>query len=190
MPDDFSTGLCAADEICLDVTVQDTDFDIAFTNVNFGAFDIETGKLCFPADSSGLYEIIMSVGDDCDNTVTDTTYVTVTINEPPLVDAGDDFTSFLCEPGEVCADVLISDPEGNLTVTTSLGTYDAETGKVCFLPEAPGQYELIVSVTDDCEVTRRRHRAYRRVVQYGAGGQRPEGYDDLPLFAASHLSPG
>jgi len=49
----------------------------------------------------------------------------------------------------ICLDADVSDPDGNLvTVETSLGTY--ENGQVCFIPYSMGDFEIIVTATDEC----------------------------------------
>lgn len=150
MPDALSESLCEADSICFDVTIQDAEFDVTSVTLNQGTYDAGTGTVCFYATEAGEYEIILTASDDCGNSTVDTTVVTVGMNEPPMVDLGDDFDIFACDQlGEVCVDVSITD--GNdYTVATNIGQYNESTGQVCFVPETAGQYTLIVEVTDVC----------------------------------------
>jgi len=150
MPDAITESLCYADTICFDVTVEDAEFDVTFVTVNQGVYDAEAGNICFFADTTGEYEIILTASDDCGNVAEDTTIVTVGMNEAPLVDLGEDFDIFDCDLlTEICVDVTITD-DNDYTVATNLGQYNENTGQVCFVPDATGSYTLIVEVTDVC----------------------------------------
>jgi len=150
MPETLTESLCEADSICFDVTIEDAEFDVTSVTVNQGVYDAEAGTICFFAETAGEYEIILTASDDCDNTAVDTTLVTVGMNEPPLVDLGDDLDVFSCdELGEICVDVTVTD-DNDYTVSSNIGQYNESTGQVCFVPDIAGEYALIVEVTDIC----------------------------------------
>ncbi|MDH3938192.1 MAG: T9SS type A sorting domain-containing protein [candidate division Zixibacteria bacterium] len=152
--DDFEKFLCEPSEICFDVAVSDIDQDIATITTSFGTYNPDTDQLCFYADTAGSYIIIVTATDSCGASTSDTTTVTVELNEAPYVDAGDDFEIGLCGLTQVCFDLTVGDPDGNLvTILSSMGTYDPLTGQVCFDVEYDGTYELIIEATDECDVT-------------------------------------
>ncbi len=152
--DDSATFLCEPTEICFDVAVTDADMDVLTVTVNNGVYNSDAQQVCFNADTAGSYMIIVTAADSCGATASDTTVVTVDLNEPPYVDLGADFEVGLCGLAEVCVDITVGDDDGNLlTVTPSLGSYDPQTGKVCFEVDHDGTYELIVEATDECGAT-------------------------------------
>ncbi len=150
MPDDFTTRLCEPGDICFDVTIADTDFDITRLDISFGTYDAGTGRVCFFADVADDYPIEITVADGCGNSITKTTVVTVEFNDAPVVVLPDDYSTFLCELAEICVDVTITAAE-DVTVTSSFGQYNADAGQICFTPDGPGTYEITVEATDDCE---------------------------------------
>ncbi|MCD6250319.1 MAG: T9SS type A sorting domain-containing protein [candidate division Zixibacteria bacterium] len=152
MPEFLDYTLCGSGDVCFDVVMEDAEFDITNISLNFGNYDINTGQVCFFADTAGTYIFDMTVADSCDNETSGSTTVAIAFNEAPVVELGDDFEVFGCVFEEICVDVTITDDD-DVTVYTSLGQYDPITGQVCFLPETSGTYELIVEATDLCGVT-------------------------------------
>ncbi|MCP4550379.1 MAG: hypothetical protein GY835_28300, partial [bacterium] len=55
-----------------------------------------------------------------------------------------------CDPGEVCIDLLI-DGEPR-SVTTSYGSYNVETGQICFYADSAGQYDIQIIAEGPCNV--------------------------------------
>jgi hypothetical protein len=149
MPAAFDYTLCQPGEVCFDVVMEDAEFDISNIAVSYGSYDIATGRLCFAADTAGVYEIEMLVSDSCGNAAGGLTAVTVDFNDMPSISLGDDQTIFGCELSEICVDVIVSDDD-LVSVISNLGVYNASSGQVCFTPEAAGEYELIVTATDQC----------------------------------------
>jgi hypothetical protein len=146
---DFAIALCKPEQVCFHVLVDDIDFNIASVTPSFGTYDRQTNRVCFMADSSGRYTIITTAADSCGATGLDTTVVTVTLNQPPVVHLGVDTTINLCQPEEICLPVLVED--ANLkSVFTSVG--QIRDNKICFTPEGSGTFAIIVTATDDCNV--------------------------------------
>jgi len=146
--DDFSVVQCAPEEICIPVEFTADDIQ-SHILPQYGTFDSTTNQICFTPDRVGDYQIEFGLTDGCGRTITDTIIVSVDFSTPPIVTLGDDFDVKLCEIEPICVDVALS---GNYTsVTPNLGSYDPQTGQVCFLPEGPGSYELIVSAADSCD---------------------------------------
>ena len=150
MAGDFSTSLCQPETVCFDASADDQDFNIEEITVNYGYYDKPTNRVCFDADTSGVYEIILTATDSCGAFDSDTTLVTVSVNQMPVVSLGDDFSVSQCEPEEICADVNIAD-DNIQTFFLSYGQYNSETGQICFTPDTAGTYEIVARIVDDCE---------------------------------------
>ncbi|MFZ5980901.1 MAG: Ig-like domain-containing protein [Candidatus Zixiibacteriota bacterium] len=113
-----------------------------------------SADICFLADTTGVYEITASATDVCGNTGNDVMYVTVAMNRPPVADAGDNFTLFVCNNSEVCFDVAFSDPDGNLdygTLYSGPGTLNGN--QICFTPSGAGNYTFVIKAVDECVLT-------------------------------------
>ncbi|MBU0983291.1 MAG: PRC-barrel domain-containing protein, partial [candidate division Zixibacteria bacterium] len=150
--DDAELALCTSEAICISATADDLDFDIADVVANYGTYDAGTNLLCFDVDTSGVYELILTATDECGATDSDTAYVTVTLNEAPIVALGDDTTVSLCEPSEICLTAAVTD--ANLAyVSTMGGLYDSTAGTLCFTADTSGTYVVAIFATDDCELT-------------------------------------
>ncbi|MBI5266936.1 MAG: T9SS type A sorting domain-containing protein [candidate division Zixibacteria bacterium] len=148
---DFSVFLCRPESVCFAANVDDPDFNVVAIHTSFGAYDKTSNRICFNADTAGLYRIITTATDSCGASAMDTTIVTVTMNQPPVVRLGADTTINLCQPEEVCLPMLVQD--ANLkSVFTTLG--QIRDNKVCFTPEGAGTFTIIVTATDDCNVVR------------------------------------
>ncbi len=151
MDDDFSLSLYQPETICFSATADDLDFDIADISVNFGYYDDATNRVCFFADTTGEYTLILTAMDSSGATDSDTTIVTVAmagaVNSTPVVSGMPDSTLYLCYPREVCLPVDIFDPDGDIdSIWVNRGWY--EDGQVCFIPYDSGHYELIVTAID------------------------------------------
>ncbi|MBU0985327.1 MAG: T9SS type A sorting domain-containing protein, partial [candidate division Zixibacteria bacterium] len=153
MPDDTTLHLCEAGEVCFDAVVRDTDFDIVSIDVSYGTYNPETDQICFAADVDGQYAIILTVTDDCGNVVEDTTIVDVTINKPPDVILGDDFSALVCEGDEVCVYIGWELDGTWMLMKPNFGVFNAANHEICFTPDTAGIYELIVKLTDKCGQT-------------------------------------
>ena len=107
--------------------------------------------ICFTADTTGLYPVIVTATDACGNTGGDTMYVTVTRNSAPTANAGADFSVFQCAAEEICFGVSFSDPDNNLALTELVsGPGTLSGGQVCFTPATAGTYSFIIHAVDSC----------------------------------------
>ncbi|MFH1686970.1 MAG: T9SS type A sorting domain-containing protein [bacterium] len=145
---DFTANLCEPGEICFDAVVDDADGDQLTVVSSFGNYDAAADRICFWADTAGVYAVSVTATDECGAEATATIYVTVAFGGVPTVDLGDDFSTASCEALPVCVDANISG--GYTSVVASLGTYNSQTGQVCFTPDGAGQYMLIVDVFSEC----------------------------------------
>ncbi len=147
--DDFAVAPCTTEAICFHATADDQDFNIASITTNIGTYDPETNRICFTPDTSGVYEVTLTVTDSCGLSSSATTAVTVTKNVPPTISLGDDFSTIACGDEPVCVTPEVSD--NNLTrVTTNFSYYNTETGQICFTPDTAGVYTLAATAIDDC----------------------------------------
>ncbi|HKK19881.1 MAG TPA: hypothetical protein VJ983_00285, partial [candidate division Zixibacteria bacterium] len=147
--DDFTVSPCTPEAICFHATADDPDFNIATIETNIGSYDGETNRICFTPDTSGVYEITLTVTDSCGLNDLATTLVTVNMNEPPQISLGDDFSVDACEGQSICVTPEVSD--NNLTrISTNFSYFNSETGEICFVPDTAGVYTLVATAIDDC----------------------------------------
>jgi len=146
---DSTIFMCDPAMICFPVDISDDNN--AITNIDVIGGSYSNGFVCFTPDNEGSFAIIITAFDDCGNSASDSTSITVVTNTPPIVTMGDDDSLFLCEMEEVCVDVNIHDDDANImSVSSNIGYYDMRLGKVCFTPETIGIYEIIVTASDSC----------------------------------------
>ncbi|MCH9031519.1 MAG: hypothetical protein IIB00_04595, partial [candidate division Zixibacteria bacterium] len=153
--DSQSVSLCSAVVACVPLEFSDPDGDSLLIGLNFGEYNPISGELCFSADTSGQYLIIVSATDICGAVASDTVIVNVIINEAPEISLviPPDSTIILCGIQEVCLPVDISDIPGNINIIaifTSFGIYDSIAQEVCFTPSGPGELTLVITAVDAC----------------------------------------
>jgi len=149
-PNDTTVFLCSAGSICIPVSYTPETAEIMISPVG----EYVDGNICFNADTSGIYGIQMIASSDC-GTDTCEFNVTVEFNIPPVVDAGNDTTIFMCEFEQVCLPVNITDSD-NLIARVEVsndGFYNGEADRICFTPPGVGTYCLIVTAYDECDAT-------------------------------------
>ncbi len=145
--------LCNPGDICAAYTVTDPDDNVTLEQLlsGYGTIDTVTNTVCIFADTSGVYTIVVGVVDGCGETDSDTLNITVELNRPPVADAGNDRTLFLCGPSEVCWPASCTDPDDNLDscyLTEGVGIYAA--GRICFTPDTSGIYVFVLRSVDIC----------------------------------------
>jgi hypothetical protein len=175
LPSDVDTCLPPDQNLCVKY-ITATDPDTADTIVlemvsGPGTFVPDTGlsslsdSLCFDVGSSdSTYELVFKVTDSCDSTRQDTFYVTVNVNQPPVLLLPADLDTFLCDPQEICIDSIIAyDPDSADTFIVQMiegsGVFDPDTGVApdsidtthCFTPAGKDStYRFVFKVTDPC----------------------------------------
>jgi hypothetical protein len=180
VPTDIDTCLPPGSTLCVKnilATDPDTEDTLVLEKVSGpGTFVPDTGlspisdSICFdPESNDSTYEFVFKVTDSCDSTRQDTFYVTVNVNEPPVVTLPADIDTFLCDPQEICFDSLIAfDPDSGDTFVVDMiegsGTFDPDTGvspdsivrNHCFTPAAnDSTYRFIFEIVDPCGETDR-----------------------------------
>jgi hypothetical protein len=152
--------LCASGTVCVPVSCSDVDGNLKTCEMvsTVGTYDPGTGRVCITSDfgtgSSKIYPIIMKATDSCGAVDYDTSFVTINFNHPPVVQGPPNFTAFIDKVGQLCFDVIFSDPDNNCPIDsiriTPVGTYNPTTHQVCFDADTTGHYCLILSATDYC----------------------------------------
>ncbi|MCK4461150.1 MAG: hypothetical protein KAW46_05065, partial [candidate division Zixibacteria bacterium] len=137
---------CYPQSVCLPVSIEDVDGNIVQITSSLGT--VSEGTVCLDILLAGTYEVIIEATDECGLVDADTVVITADPGVDPFVILPDDFDTLLCGGESICVDVTTIAGYGSLI--TNLGTYDEQTGQVCFTPEGAGLYSLIVEVTDTC----------------------------------------
>ncbi len=107
--------------------------------------------ICFPADTAGTYRVIVFASDHCTHSGADTMFVTVTMNQPPVVNAGADSSVFQCVASQICKTISFSDPNDNIQTKQLISGPGSLVGnQVCFTPTMSGTNTFIVRATDSC----------------------------------------
>ncbi len=107
--------------------------------------------ICFTPDTAGVYTVIVTASDKCSNVGADTAYVTVSMGNAPVANAGNDFTQELCSLSDVCFGVSFSDIDNDLALTelvSGIGTLSGN--QICFTPPSDGAYSFIIHAVDSC----------------------------------------
>ncbi|MEA2030215.1 MAG: hypothetical protein U9N55_01285, partial [candidate division Zixibacteria bacterium] len=122
--------VCETDTICVPVSINGSGLTVTVSPI--GTYD--AGNVCFPADTSGHYEIHIlaetACGDDSCVVVSD-----VTINSSPVADdPGSAVDTFMCAAAQICYQFSASDVDGGALTWSRLsgaGSVDAN-GNWCF----------------------------------------------------------
>ncbi len=82
LPPDFTAFQEAAGPVCFGAQIDDVDDNLAnYTIMPSGVYDPGQGEICFSADTSGTYCLIVSASDQCGATTTDTVCVEIELDE-------------------------------------------------------------------------------------------------------------
>ncbi len=151
-PDDMTIVLCSlGDEVCIDGFIYyDPDGDLVSVEVNVGTLEGDT--LCFVVPAEGVYEITLTVVDDCGLVNSCTISITAVLNSPPTITCLDDFTMIIEELEEICLpDIEFTDPDDNIVTIDVTGGYIVD-GVFCFVPDW-GINTITIVCTDSCGAT-------------------------------------
>jgi hypothetical protein len=151
---DTTMRLCKLDPVCFPVSAATPSGVQVPVVKDCGPGTIANGQLCFTPTAAGLYTFCFYANDDCGGVVRDTAKITITLNNPPVANAGRDSSLSQCAPAPICWPASCSDPDGNLQSCTLLsgpGTYNGS--QICFTPTGTGIYTFILKATDLCGET-------------------------------------
>ncbi len=148
----FDAFVCdPTDVVCFDLTVTDVDNNIASVVTNLGTPVFQNGRVqyCFSPDTTGVYRVIATVVDSCRLIDFDTTFITVDMNTPPVVDLGPGQGGTFCTGQTICIPLTVTD--GNLeSLNVTGGEYNPTTGQVCVTATGPGVHTIIAVAVDSC----------------------------------------
>jgi len=152
---------CALTQICVNYTVYDADgLAGAVESLVSGppGATINTGadQVCFTPAAAGAYSIIVQIADTCSAIGRDTININVTLNAPPTIAFGNDFSVLQCSPAQICVPYAVADPNGLNGAVESLvsgpagAAINQAADLVCFTPVTSGVYSIIAKITDSC----------------------------------------
>jgi len=121
-----------------------------------GVIDPQTGVLTYQPDTSGVFVFEVVLDSECGS---DTAVITdqLVLNLPPRC-IGFDTAVYLCDPVEICFEILATDPEGDpieISMLEGLGTFTQTSdtsGVTCFVPldVDSARYIFIYRAADSC----------------------------------------
>ncbi len=155
IPNDTTLFQCTPTEIRLPINSSDIDNNFDHYEILAGAGSIVGNEWVYtPTSDQSVMVKIMGV-DSCGSVCIDSFTVSLEINDPPVVSAGDDFTQFLCDVQEICFPITFSDPNNNfdfVQLVSNVGTLNTSTNEICFTPSATdGQnYGFVLRGVDQC----------------------------------------
>ncbi|MDF1543773.1 MAG: T9SS type A sorting domain-containing protein [bacterium] len=147
--DDFSFDICGSREICFPINVVDQN--IHYVSSSIGGYNVQTGEVCFTADTAGLYTVVVEVGDGCDQIASDTINIIVTEQESPVVSLGSDTSLALCQTEEICLDYSVAGAYDS--IYSNIGTLNPAESNICFTPVDGGTYTLVLTAFGACGST-------------------------------------
>jgi hypothetical protein len=151
-PGNSAMLVCNLDQICIP-GFGASDPNGNLTSVTVNGLPLTEGQVCF-TPVVGANVLTLTATDACGLVATCATTVTVTLNQPPVADAGSDLSVFQCVPTQVCIPASCADPNENLTtcqLVSAVGTYNGTN--ICFTPTVGGNYAFILKATDACGLT-------------------------------------
>ncbi|MBD3258239.1 T9SS type A sorting domain-containing protein, partial [candidate division GN15 bacterium] len=147
-PDPQSLFICEAGEVCIPITVMTPGATIDVSPIGH----YNAGNICFPADTSGYYEIAIVATTDC-GTDSCSIVADITINSNPIADEPTSpVDTFICATDQICYQFTASDIDGgDLTWSrvSGAGTVSA-SGEWCFTGGGKSTYTVCAAVTDEC----------------------------------------
>ncbi|MBK7093433.1 MAG: T9SS type A sorting domain-containing protein [bacterium] len=149
-PGNQTLFVCNLNQICIDgFSATDAENNIASYQVTGGT--IQGNQLCFtPVAGPNMIRVIAI--DACGLADTCVTTVTITLNTPPVANAGADQNLNCRTSGDpICWNVSCTDVDaGTLTceLVSPVGTLSGN--QICFAPTASGSYTFIMKATDQC----------------------------------------
>ncbi|HUV29755.1 MAG TPA: T9SS type A sorting domain-containing protein [Acidobacteriota bacterium] len=146
-PDPIDRFLCTPDTVCVPVGVVGTGAVVTITPI--GTYT--GGNVCFPADTSGHYELQIVAATDC-GTDTCLLIADITINSPPVATNPPSVDTFLCAAGQICAQFAATDADGDLYEWRRLSGNGTVTpgGLWCFDAPTSGSYSVTAEILDSC----------------------------------------
>ncbi|MGB2698468.1 MAG: FlgD immunoglobulin-like domain containing protein [Candidatus Zixiibacteriota bacterium] len=159
---DASVSICPGDSVCLAIFASDPDPKDSITVEMIsgaGVYNPVTDTTpifdthCFYPNTSGKYTFIFKVTDKGGLWDTDTTELTVDVDQPPVIIAPDTLKFNLCDTATVCFRITIIDPGDWITFeVTYPGHIISCQGypELCFHAYTDTTYNFTIIATDMC----------------------------------------
>ncbi|UCD95294.1 MAG: T9SS type A sorting domain-containing protein [Candidatus Zixiibacteriota bacterium] len=149
-PGDTSVFICDPDTLCFAVGGIPIGADVTIFPQS-AWYDSQQGTICFYTNCSVEKNLKIVVENEC-GADSCTFSVDVTMNSKPLVIMPPDMNMTVCEIGEICIPVGISDADNNVVSVSASGgaTYNPITNRVCFTPATSGEYVIKIRALDGC----------------------------------------
>ncbi len=148
-PGDTSMFVCDLSPITLDgFGCSDPDDNLSTCSVNNGTL---SGSQVTFTPVAGVNMLILTATDACGETDACTTYVTVTLNSPPVCNLPGNQSFFQCTPTQVCLPVSATDVDNNLVdcqIISGPGTLSG--GNWCYTPAGDETVVVTIRCTDVC----------------------------------------
>jgi len=148
--EDFSIEACLERQVCVGFDVLDTDENIRSVLANYGTI-IGTDSVCFDADTSGIYAIVVTAADSCGAIESDTITVTVKVNEPPFLSLGADISREVCAGDTICVYINVEDDN----LAGIVANYFPQGNYICFTADSSGRYVVDALAYDSCDAETR-----------------------------------
>lgn len=154
LPADTTFWSCQLQQVCLPVSVEDIDRNVASVLIEGAVYDDYYQTACFTPESEGEYVVSVTAYDSCGAYDGDTVVVTVATNRPPVIEYTlEDSVFRVCSFEEICIPLSITDPDNNLSsITVGSPFYINTDTSVCFIPDRAGDYCMTVQAADLCGV--------------------------------------
>ncbi|MCK4372623.1 MAG: hypothetical protein KAW61_05720, partial [candidate division Zixibacteria bacterium] len=138
--------ICEAGTVCIPVGIYGSGAIVTVSPI--GSYT--SGNLCFPADSSGYYEILVVATTDC-GTDSCLVVVDVTINSAPAATDPPPVDTFLCEATQICYQFEATDVDGGSLTWSRLSGDGSVTGDGLWCFNATGGSQTVTArVADSC----------------------------------------
>ena len=158
MPNDTTLFQCSPTEIRLPINSSDVDNNFDHCEILAGPGSIIGNEWVYTPTSDQSVLVKIMCLDSCGASCIDSFTVSLEVNDPPVVDAGDDFVQFLCDVEQICFPITFSDPNNNfdsVLLVSPTGSYNSSTQEVCFTPTAidGSKYTFVLQAVDLCGAT-------------------------------------
>jgi len=146
-PEPQTESLCAADTVCVPVSINGGNLSVTVTPTGW----YSAGNVCFVADTSGHYALTVIANTLCGADTCAFT-VDVTINTPPTAaDPSSPVDTFMCAAAQVCYQFAAADAEGDpLTWSRLSGSGTVSSSGLWCFTAAAGSHSVTAVAADPC----------------------------------------
>ncbi len=141
-----TVSLCQPEEICISVPVTPETAEVTVDHPDAKYVD---GRLCFMADTAGVYEYTLIAVGDCGN---DTCTVTIPVEFglEPVITCPTPEPLHLCGPEEVIVPLSYAPADAEITLPPNTSLVD---GQLIFMADTAGTYCFDITAATECGTT-------------------------------------